>query len=146
MSRTRRHFTDEFKREAGRQCNEAEDVVTQIARDLGIGKSLLRRCVRLARDGSLEMDASKPLRAEALSELQRLQRELRRITMERDTLKKRSATSRRSRREVRLDARQRGVWPTRAMCPLLGVSHSGLYDWSGRAPGNRSQEYVRQRR
>lgn len=34
------------------------------------------------------MAASKPLRAEALSEVQRLQRELKRITMERDILKK----------------------------------------------------------
>lgn len=37
---------------------------------------------------ALEMAASKPLRAEALSEVQRLQRELKRITMERDILKK----------------------------------------------------------
>lgn len=88
MSRTRRHFTDEFKREAVRLCNEPGAVVTQVARDLGIGENLLRRWVRLARDGALEMDASKPLRAEALSEVQRLQRELRRVTMERDILKK----------------------------------------------------------
>lgn len=88
MSRTRRHFTDEFKREAVRLCNEQGAVVTQIARDLGVGDNLLRRWVKQSRDGALEMDASKPLRAEALSEVQRLQRELRRVTMERDILKK----------------------------------------------------------
>ncbi len=69
MSRTRRHFTDEFKREAVRLCNEPGAVVTQIARDLGIGENLLRRWVKLERVRALEMDASKPLRAEALSEM-----------------------------------------------------------------------------
>ncbi|MBB6322008.1 hypothetical protein FHX56_005360 [Paraburkholderia tropica] len=29
------------------------------------------------------------------------------------------------------------------MCRLLGVSHSGFYEWPGRAPGKRSQENVR---
>jgi len=84
MSRTRRHFTDEFKREAVRLCNEPGAVVTQIAHDFGVGDNLLRRWVKQGRDGALEIDASKPLRAEALSEVQRLQRELRRVTMERD--------------------------------------------------------------
>lgn len=51
---------------------------------LGIGENLLHRWVRLARDGALEMDANKPLRAEAISEVQRLRRELGRVTMERD--------------------------------------------------------------
>ena len=48
-----------------------------------LGHNLRRRCVRLARDGAIEMDAEKPLRAEALSEVQRLQRELKRVTMAR---------------------------------------------------------------
>ncbi|MEQ0777264.1 IS3 family transposase [Paraburkholderia tropica] len=144
MSRTRRHFTDEFKREAVRLCNEPGAVVTQIARDLGIGENLLRRWVRLARDGALEMDASKPLRAEALSEVQRLQRELRRVTMERDMLKKAPRLLREGPAvKYAWIVRQRGVWPTRAMCRLLGVSHSGFYEWLGRAPGKRSQENVR---
>lgn len=51
MSRTRRHFTDEFKREAVRLCNESGATVTQIAHDLDIGDNVLRRWVRLARDG-----------------------------------------------------------------------------------------------
>ncbi len=35
----------------------------------------------------MEMNPSKPLRAEAVTELQRVQRELKRVTMERDILK-----------------------------------------------------------
>jgi transposase len=44
--------------------------------------------VQLERGGAMEMNPAKPLRAEALAEVQRLQRELRRVTMERDILKK----------------------------------------------------------
>jgi putative transposase len=40
-------------------------------------------------------------------------------------------------------ARQRGTWPTRLMCRSLGVSHSGFYEWMGRAPSARSQEDAR---
>lgn len=103
MSGTRRYFTDEFKREAVRLYNEPVAVVTQIAGDLGIGANVPRRRASLARDGALESGASKPLRAEALSEVKCLPRELRRVTMERDILNERSAISRRTRIEVRLD-------------------------------------------
>jgi transposase len=66
MTRTRRHFTDEFKRESVRLCKEPGASVAQIAQDLGVGDSVLRRWVRQARDGAMEMDASKPLRVEAV--------------------------------------------------------------------------------
>lgn len=88
MDKTRRRFTAEFKREAVRQCSQPGAVVTQIAKNLGVDQSVLRRWVQLERGGAMEMDSAKPLRAEALTELQRVQRELRRVTMERDILKK----------------------------------------------------------
>lgn len=88
MRKGRRKFTDEFKREAVRLCNQAGSVVTQIARNLDVDQSVLRRWVQLERGGAMEMNPSKPLRAEAITEVQRLQRELRRVTMERDIIKK----------------------------------------------------------
>jgi len=88
MGNTRRRFTDEFKREAVRLCSQPGAVVTQIAKNLGVDQSVLRRWVQLERGGAMEMNPAKPLRAEALGEVQRLQRELRRVTMERDILKK----------------------------------------------------------
>jgi hypothetical protein len=48
------------------------------------------------------MRANKPLRSESASEVERLQRELRRFTTEHDILKKRSATLQATRSEARL--------------------------------------------
>ena len=88
MSKGRRKFTDEFKREAVKLCTQPGAVVTQVARNLGVDQSVLRRWVQLERGGALEMNAAKPLRSEMATELERVQRELRRVTMERDILKK----------------------------------------------------------
>ncbi len=88
MSKTRRRFTDEFKREAVKLCGQPGAVVTHVASNLGIDQSVLRRWVQQERGGALEMNSAKPLRSEMASELERVQRELRRVTMERDILKK----------------------------------------------------------
>ena len=88
MTRTRRSFTDEFKREAVKLCKLPGATVTLIARDLGIQTSVLRRCVTQVRGGVLDLRASRPLRSEAATEVERLQRELRRVNTKRDILKK----------------------------------------------------------
>ncbi len=62
--------------------------VTHIARDLGIQTSALRRWVTQKRGGMLVLRPNRPLRSEAATEVERLQRELRRVTTERDILKK----------------------------------------------------------
>lgn len=88
MTKTRRSFTDEFKREAVKLVKQPGAKVTHIARDLGIEQSILRRWVDQERGGVLNMRPSRPIRSEAASEVERLQRELRRVTMERDILEK----------------------------------------------------------
>lgn len=40
-------------------------------------------------------------------------------------------------------ARHRTVWPTRAMCRVMEVSHSGFYEWLGRSPSQRQRENLR---
>ena len=87
MPRTRRAFTDEFKREAVKLVKQPGAKVTHIARDLGIEQSVLRRWVSQEHGGVLDMRPNKPLRSESASEVERLQRELRRVTTERDILK-----------------------------------------------------------
>ncbi len=88
MTKTRRSFTDEFKREAVKLVKQPGAKVTHIARDLGIEQSVLRRWVDQERGGVLDMRPSRPIRSEAAGEVERLQRELRRVTTERDILKK----------------------------------------------------------
>lgn len=40
-------------------------------------------------------------------------------------------------------ARHHTVWPTRAMCRVMEVSHSGFYEWLGRTPSQRQRENLR---
>jgi len=40
-------------------------------------------------------------------------------------------------------AKHRTIWPTRTICRVLGVSHSGFYDWFERPPSARDQENER---
>jgi transposase len=63
MGNRRRRFTDEFKLEAVRLCSHPGAVVTQIAKNLGVDQSVLRRRVQLKCGGAMEMNPSKPLRA-----------------------------------------------------------------------------------
>ncbi|MNS98693.1 Transposase [compost metagenome] len=102
MTKTRRSFTNEFKCEAVRLVKQPGAMSTHIARDLGIEASVLRRWVNQEREGILDMRTNRPIRSKAVTELERLQCELRRVTMERDILKKRSATLPGTRSEVRL--------------------------------------------
>jgi transposase len=88
MTRTRRSFTDEFKREAVKLCKQPGVIVTHIARDLDIQTSMLRRWFTQKRGGVLDLRPNRALRSEAATEVERLQRELRRVTTELDILKK----------------------------------------------------------
>jgi transposase len=87
MSKQRRRYTDEYKREAIKLCQSGA-LMAEVARDLGIDASMLRRWVQEQRSVAVEMNWSKPQRADAAAEVQRLQMELRKITLERDILKK----------------------------------------------------------
>ena len=82
--RKRRDFTNEFKLEAVKLAERGDVPVAQVARELGISESVLHRWRKLygARaDG-------KRLTPEEHEELIRLRREVRRVTEERDILKK----------------------------------------------------------
>ena len=85
---SRRRFTEEFKREAIRLVGESGNTVSSVSRDLGIDVSVLRRWMDKVRSGKWRTDPGKPLKSETTAELERLRRELDKVRMERDILKK----------------------------------------------------------
>ena len=84
----RRRFTAEFKREAVRVAKQSGVARSQVARELGLNANMLSRWVREAEAGKWEMSAGTPLKTEQQQELERLRRELKRVTTERDILNK----------------------------------------------------------
>jgi len=91
MKATRRKYSQEFKIEAVRMITERGMSVLQVARDLGIDRSLLDRWQRrLAADPEHAFPGKgrlKPLE----EELRRLRLEVETLKMERDILKKATA-------------------------------------------------------
>lgn len=82
----RRRFSREFKIEAVRMVTEGGHSVAQVARDLDVAPSLLRRWrQQLQEDGAGAFPGFGKARDE---ELQQLRRDLRRVRQERDILKK----------------------------------------------------------
>ena len=85
--RNRRSFTPEQKREAVRLVQTSGQSIAQVARDLDLTETALRRWVQQA-----EIDAGRgpegALTSEERTELQRLRRENTQLRQERDFLKK----------------------------------------------------------
>ena len=88
MAEGRRKFPEEFKREAVKLASQPGVTVSSVARDLGVGVSVVRRWVEKSGAGKWESQAGKPLKSETAAELERVKRELAKVKMERDILKK----------------------------------------------------------
>ena len=91
MAKTRRTFTPEFKAEAVRLVTERGKSIAEVARELDLGESMLRAWKQaLARGGdhAFPGKGNQPAPGE---ELRRLRAEVKRLTMERDVLKKATA-------------------------------------------------------
>lgn len=88
--RKRRAFTPEFKAEAVRLTQVGERGIAQVAKDLDLTETALREWVRRA-----EVDAGKgpagALTTAERDELVRLRRDVKRLEMEREILKKAAA-------------------------------------------------------
>ena len=80
----RRKFTNEFKLEAVRLAERGDIPVSQVARDLDLHETSLRRWMALYGKRA----GANRLTPEEHDELIRLRREVRRVTEERDILKK----------------------------------------------------------
>jgi transposase len=98
MTKARREFTPEFKREAVMLLESSGRPLMQIATELGVSPSMLRNWRANARGASPRSRAAPrdltagtgaaPSPADQAAEIARLRRELDRIRMKRDILKK----------------------------------------------------------
>ena len=88
MARSRRQFSAEFKREAVQAARKPGSSVAKVAKELELSDSVLRRWIRQFGSGRWEAASGKELKAASTQELERLKRELNRVRMERDILKK----------------------------------------------------------
>jgi len=98
MSKTRREFAPEFKREAVALLESSGRPLTQVAGELGIQPSMLRAWRRTMQGGAPQprprarlegvTTPSGPSPADLASQNTKLKRELDRTRMERDVLKK----------------------------------------------------------
>lgn len=82
-----KRYTDEFKAEAAKQVIEHGRPVREVAARLGLGVDSLYAWVRQQRKAPAVREAD----ASQATEIRRLQAELRRVTEERDILKKAAA-------------------------------------------------------
>jgi transposase len=87
MARVRRTFTPEFKRDAVALVAREGKTVSEVARNLGIARSLLQRWIEASRDQDRDGKPRKTQATEA-EELRKLRKQLRDVTEERDILKK----------------------------------------------------------
>ena len=83
----RRTFTDEQKSAAVKIVEESGKPISQVAREMGLTESALRKWVKQAKIDSQEGGQNQEKSAEQ-QELINLRRELKRVEMERDFLKK----------------------------------------------------------
>jgi transposase len=90
MARKRRAFTAEFKAEAVRLCKVGDRTIKQVASDLDLTETALRDWVKRA---DIEVGEGPPgaLTAVEREELSRLRKQVKRLEMEREILKKAAA-------------------------------------------------------
>jgi transposase len=96
MQKVQKTYTPEFKHEAVRLAQTSGKPITQIARELGISDTSIHQWRKeLAEHGSEAFPGSGHQTAQE-EEIRRLKRELERVRMERDILKKTDGVSSRA--------------------------------------------------
>ena len=91
MAKSRRTFTAEFKAEAVRRIADQGKSLAEVARELDLGESMLRAWKQALAAGGEQAFPGKGRPPAHDEELRRLRAEVKRLTMERDVLKKATA-------------------------------------------------------
>ena len=100
MGKKRNQYTKEYKVEAVRLIVEEGRPISELARELGTGQSLLHRWKKKSEEGKIDPFPGKGRLSPEDEELRQLRRENKRLRMERDILKKQWVSSQRNRNEV----------------------------------------------
>ncbi|WP_373569547.1 IS3 family transposase [Escherichia coli] len=134
-----KRYPEEFKTEAAKQVVDRGYSVASVATRLDITThSLYAWIKKYGPDSSTNKEQS-----DAQAEIRRLQKELKRVTDERDNIKK----SRVLRKAVRLRyafIRDNSCcWPVRLLCRVLDVHPSGFYAWLQQPHSQRHQADLR---
>lgn len=90
MPRARRKFTEEFKRKAVELTRTSSKSVAQIAKDIDVGETALRRWIA-QHEVDAKADTDGALTTDERQELRELRRKVRELEMEREILKKATA-------------------------------------------------------
>ena len=90
MARQRRKFTEQYKRDAVRLAKESDKSVNQVARDLDLTVTALRRWI-VQYEVDSRADPAGPLTTGERDELRDLRKRVRDLEMEREILKKATA-------------------------------------------------------
>ena len=91
MAKARRSFPPEFKAQAVQLVTEQGKGIVEVARDLDLGESMLRAWKKALAQGGDHAFPGKGNPPALEEELRRLRAEVKRLTMERDILKKATA-------------------------------------------------------
>ncbi len=109
MGKPRRKYSNEFKVEAVRQVVEQGRPVAEVAKGLGIHENLLHGWKRkLTANGSVLPPKGEKSILDLEQENRELRKELEKVKMDREILKKRRLTSRTTRTEIPVYPRESG--------------------------------------
>ncbi|WP_374008231.1 IS3 family transposase [Delftia lacustris] len=135
----RKTFSREFKLKAVKLVVERGVSVAQAAKDLDVHENVLRKWVRELRQEPQEAFPGNGKQKAQDAEIARLHKEVAKLKMERDILKKGRGLLREG-VDVKFGfvAKHRGAWPVNLMCEALGVSRGGFYAWLTRPRSRRS--------
>ncbi|WP_249939610.1 IS3 family transposase [Escherichia coli] len=134
-----KRYPEEFKTEAVKQVVDRGYSVASVATRLDITThSLYAWIKKYGPDSSTNKEQS-----DAQAEIRRLQKELKRVTDERDILKKGSVLRKAVRLRYAFIRDNSCCWPVRLLCRVLDVHPSGFYAWLQQPHSQRHQADLR---
>ncbi len=134
-----KRYPEEFKTEAVKQVVDRGYSVSSVATRLDITThSLYAWIKKYGPDSSTNKEQS-----DAQAEIRRLQKELKRVTDERDILKSRGVLRKAVRLRYAFIRDNSCCWPVRLLCRVLDVHPSGFYAWLQQPHSQRHQADLR---